>query len=205
MAEHIPSYDPSTAASDAHEAAGGASIVDRAVDAALELAVDGPWRNISLRDIAIKAGVPLAELYARAPGKRSLVRHLAARYDAAALRAAETAASDPGDRLFEAVMARLEAMEPNRFALMAIFRDEGPITGGQGLRLGLTARALLEGAGVDAGGRRGPARLLAMTAVWIRVLQVWRDDEGALNRTMAEIDRLIKQMRRRLDVVGAGF
>jgi hypothetical protein len=44
-----------------------------------------------------------------------------------------------------------------------------------------------------------------MTLVWARIVQVWRDDEGALNRTMAEIDKRLKQMRSRLKAVGAGF
>jgi hypothetical protein len=44
-----------------------------------------------------------------------------------------------------------------------------------------------------------------MTAVWARVLQVWRDDEGALNRTMAEIDKRLRQMNKRLGELGAGF
>jgi hypothetical protein len=34
---------------------------------------------------------------------------------------------------------------------------------------------------------------------------VWRADEGALNRTMAEIDHRLKQMRQRLRVIGAGY
>jgi hypothetical protein len=37
------------------------------------------------------------------------------------------------------------------------------------------------------------------------VVQVWRADEGACNRTMAEIDKLLKQMRTRLALIGAGF
>jgi hypothetical protein len=49
------------------------------------------------------------------------------------------------------------------------------------------------------------ARRLAMTAVWGRVVQVWRDDDGALNRTMAEIDQRLKDLRRQLGRVGAGF
>jgi hypothetical protein len=44
-----------------------------------------------------------------------------------------------------------------------------------------------------------------MTAVWARVLKVWSDDEGALNRTMAEIDRRLKQMRKGLERAKAGF
>ena len=44
-----------------------------------------------------------------------------------------------------------------------------------------------------------------MTAVWARAVQVWRDDEGALNRTMAELDKRLKQMAEQLQKVGAGF
>ncbi|HWW24895.1 MAG TPA: TetR family transcriptional regulator, partial [Caulobacter sp.] len=53
-------------------------------------------------------------------------------------------------------------------------------------------------AGLDA----TPARLAAMSAVWGRTLQVWRDDEGALNRTMAELDKRLKQMAQGLEKVG---
>jgi len=44
-----------------------------------------------------------------------------------------------------------------------------------------------------------------MTAVWGRIVQVWRADEGALNRTMAEIDKRLKQLRARLSALGQGF
>ena len=72
-------------------------------------------------------------------------------------------------------------------------------------RLPRTARALLETAGIDTAGGRGAARVAAMTATWARILQVWRDDEGALNRTMAEIDGRLKSMRSGLGKVKAGF
>ena len=58
--------------------------------------------------------------------------------------------------------------------------------------------------GVDTGGGRGALRVAAFTGVWARVLQVWRDDEGALNRTMAEIDKLLARTEKRLARVGAG-
>ncbi len=179
------------------------SVVDRAADAALALAADRPWRDITLLDIARAADSPFAELYVRAPGKGALLDRLSARFDQVAL-AADDPTAEIGDRLFEAVMARLEAMEPHRFVLIAIAASEGP-SARVALRLAATARALLEAAGVDAGGRRGALRVVAMTAVWVRVLQVWRDDEGALNRTMAEIDKRLKTLRTRLGQVGAGF
>jgi hypothetical protein len=179
-------------------------ILDRAAAAALSLAADRPWTQVSLRDIAVKAEIPFAELYARADGKSAVLSHLAARFDRAALATAAAPTGQDGeaaahDRLFDAAMARIEAMEPHRAALIAISRSESVVV--SALRFPRTARAILEAAGVDA----GPARLTAMTAVWARALQVWRDDEGALNRTMAELDKRLKQMASGLEKVGAGL
>jgi AcrR family transcriptional regulator len=178
-------------------------LLDRAAAAALSLAAERPWTEISLRDIAAKAEVPLADLYAHAPGKSQVIDWLSRRFDLAALKSNEDEGPQAHDRLFEAVMRRLEAIEPHRAALIAVHHGEG--VGPSITRWPLTARALLEGAGIDASGARGAARVLAMTGVWARVLQVWRDDEGALNRTMAEIDLRLKQMRQGLARFGAGF
>ena len=175
-----------------------AAILDRASDAMLALTAEKPWRDMTLRQIAEKADIPLPDLFDLAHGKTVLLDHLSARFDRAALATAATPSEDVHDRLFDAAMARIEAMEPHRAALLAIH--------GGGLipilpHLPRTARAILEAAGVDA----TPPRLAAMTAVWARVAQVWAADTGALNRTMAEIDKRLKQMRNRLDRVGAGF
>ncbi len=167
--------------------------------ALLALAAERSWRRITLRDIAERAGLPLAELYARTSSKESLLAHLAARQDVAALATAETPSDDPHDRLFDATMARVEAMQPDRAALITIAREASAVA--LAPHFPRTARAILEAAGVEA----TPPRVLAMTLVWARVAQVWRDDEGALNRTMAEIDRRLKQMRTRLARLGAGF
>ena len=180
-----------------------ADALDRAADAALALAADRPWSDITLREIASAAEVSFAELYARAPSKAALLDRLSRRLDLRALEAGEAAEGDVHDRLFEVVMARVEAMEPHRFPLIAIARAEDPTT--LALRFPRTARALLEGGGVDTQGWKGAARVAAMTALWARVVQVWRDDEGALNRTMAEIDKRLRQLRSNLKRIGAGF
>ena len=179
-------------------------ILDRAAACALELAADRPWGEISLRDIARASGVSFAELYARADGKDALLDHLSRRGDAAALASGEADESaEVHDRLFEAAMARLEVMAPHRDALIAIARVQGPLA--LLPRLPRTAKALLEAAGVDTGGARGALRLAGMTRVWARTLQVWRDDQGALNRTMAEIDKQLRTLNQRLGRVNAGF
>lgn len=179
------------------------SIIDRAAKAALALAADRPWSQISLLDIAGKAGIGFAELYVVASSKRALIDQVSASFDQSAMATASDAQTDLHDRLFDAVMARIEAMEPHRHALIAITIDEGSAP--MAKRIARTARAVLETAGLDTSGLKGSARLAAMALVWTRVIQVWRDDEGALNRTMAEIDQRLKQMRSQLTRLGAGF
>jgi hypothetical protein len=174
-------------------------VLDQAVEAALTLAAEQPWRDVSLRQVAERAGVPFPELYAEAPAKPLLVLRLSQKLDRAALATAATASDDVHDRLFDATMARIEAMEAHRAALRSMARGENPLA--LATHLPLTARAILEAAGVTA----TAPRLAAMTLVWARVVQVWRDDEGALNRTMAEIDKQLKQMRQRLGRIGQGF
>ena len=174
-------------------------ILELAVAALLVLATERRWTEITLREVAEKSGVPLADLYELANGKVAVLDLLAARLDRAALETAANASDDVHDRLFDATMARIEAMEPHREALTAIAAGGGLVA--LAGHLPRTARAILETAGIDA----TPPRVAAMTAVWARTAQVWRDDTGALNRTMAEIDRRLKQMRERLGRIGAGF
>jgi AcrR family transcriptional regulator len=178
--------------------------LDPVLTALLDLAAERPWREVSLRDIATKAGVPLPELFARAIGKPELLAQLSEAFDTAALSIEPVPEADAHDALFDAVMARVEAMEPHRSALIAIARDSTGISW-DGLVFAAhfprTARAILVGAGLDA----TPPRVVAMTAVWARIARVWRDDEGALNRTMAEIDKQLKTMRTRLGRVRSGF
>ena len=171
----------------------------RAADSLLALAADRPWRVIALRDIAAQAGIALTDLYAEVQSKDALLAVLSARYDLGALATAETQSDDPHDRLFDAVMGRLDAMAAHRETLITIAKEAGPHR--LALHYPRTARAILEAAGIEA----TPPRLAAMTAVWLRTVQVWRDDDGALNRTMAEIDKRLKQMRNQLSRIGAGF
>jgi AcrR family transcriptional regulator len=189
----------------AHTATSSAAdVLDRASEAALTLAADRPWGDISLRDISRAAGLSFAELYAKCPGKSALMDQVSRQLDRTALISAdEDDSAEVADRLFEAVMARLETMQPNRTALIAIAQAEG--VPAIAPRLPRTARSVLEAAGIDTDGPRGALRIVAMTGGWARVLQVWRDDEGALNRTMAEIDKQLKTMRTRLGRVRSGF
>ena len=135
------------------------TLLDRAGQAALGLAQDRPWSQISLLDIATKAGVGFAELFAVANSKKAVIDQVSAGFDQAAMATAAAAQGDLHDRLFDAVMARVEAMEPHRHALIAINADEGSAP--MPPRIARTARAVLETAGLDTSGLKGAARLAA--------------------------------------------
>ena len=181
------------------------ALLDRAVDAALALALDRPWADVALQDIARHAGVRFADLYLELGSKTAVLDAMSRRFDRAALDAADglSPGEDAHDRLFEIVMARIEAMEAHRTALLAIARAQSDLA--LAVRVPRTARALLEAAGISGSGVKGAIRVAGMTAVWVRVVQVWRDDEGALNRTMAEIDKQLKSLRGRLRRLAAEF
>jgi AcrR family transcriptional regulator len=173
-------------------------VLEKGLEALNALCAERPWSAVSLRDVAERAEIPLAELYRAASSKTALLDHLAERLDEAALATAATASDDVHDRLFDAAMARIEAMGPWRPSLAGV---DGAAILPLLPHLPRAARAILEAAGVEA----TAPRLAAMTAVWARIVQVWRDDEGALNRTMAEIDKRLKLMRARLNALGTGF
>ncbi|MDE2356035.1 MAG: TetR family transcriptional regulator [Alphaproteobacteria bacterium] len=174
------------------------SPVAASVAAFLDLVDEQGFARTSLAEVAERAGLDLAELQALAPVKAALVGLASRTLDLEARRATLGEDEDPHDRLFEAVMARLEAMAPRRETWLSLARAAPLLTLAQ---MPFTVRALLDAAGLEA----SPPRATALLAVWARVTQVWRDDEGALNRTMAEADRRLRQMREALGRIGAGF
>ena len=182
--------------------------LDAALDAALALIAESGWLRLSLNAVAESAGLGLAELYRLYPSKAALLRGFAARIDAAMLAAlgpfpAEADEAGGGndaarDRLFEAVMARLDALAPYKPAMQVLARElpRDPAVAICFAADGL-AKALdwtLAAAGLDAGGLRGLLRRKALGAVYLDTLRIWlRDDEPDLSRTMAHLDKRLRQ------------
>ncbi len=174
-------------------------ILDRLADAALAGAGATPFSQLSLRDLADAADISIADACAAANDKSAVVDALARRFDRAA---AETFELEPDasirERVFDAAMARFDAMEPHRAALKSIIEAERQDAGlmlHAWTRLSRTARWLLEIAGMDASGVRGAARVQGFAAILARATRAWmRDDAGDLARTMATLDRRLRDV-----------
>ena len=79
---------------------------DRMIKAALALASERGWRNVSLADMVARAELPLLEAYQEFSSKTAVLLRLVGSTDRAALSQGPAAASDPPrDRLFDVLIA----------------------------------------------------------------------------------------------------
>ncbi len=172
------------------------------IDALLTLAGEQRWEAISLEDLAVRAGVSLAQLRNAYDGRLAVIADFARRTDQAVLAGIDPdMAGEPArERLFDVLFARLEALAPNRQAIaglgQAARRD--PLLALELDRIIVVAMGwMLTGAGISATGPGGLVRAQGLALVWARVLRIWLDDEDpGLARTMAELDRRLRQGER---------
>jgi len=167
----------------------------RILAAALALAAERSWRDISLADIAEKADVPLVDLKASFDSKAEMLAAFSGLVDDEMLRRAPRRAPDQStrDALFEVIMSRFDALGPYRVALKSIagsgFADIAH------LRAVMNAQHwMLAAAGVNTDGPVGVARAAGLATVYASVFRTWLDDEDpGFARTMAALDRRLRR------------
>ncbi len=152
------------------------------------------WADTSLVDAAREAGLDLARLRIRFPGKDALLLRFGTMADQAALAASQSEGS-PRERLFDLLMARFDQLQQHRggmLSLIAALRTDPATTL---LLYGATLRSMrwmLDAAGIPTGGVTGVLRVHGLLAVWAYALRAWERDEGAdLPATMAAVDRAL--------------
>ena len=175
---------------------------DRIIDAALKLAADSAWRTISLGDIARATRVSLATLQENFGSKTAIVIAVMARTDATVLSGVDSSAdSEPArDRLLDAMMRRLDALQPHKPAICSILRDMPSDPAGLlCLAPGFfnSMAWTLESAGIGSAGPGGRLRVKGLGAIYLGALRVWaRDDTADQGRTLAFLDRRLSQAER---------
>jgi len=172
------------------------------IDALMELAAHTRFEDISIRDISAAAGVSLADFRDAFPSKGAVLAGFSRRIDRAVLAedTGEIADESPRERLFDVLMRRIEAMAPYREGLreaMAWLRREPVAALAMNQAAINSMRFMLEAAGIEAQGAAGAVKLQGLALAWGRVIQVWLDDEDpALSKTMAELDRVLTRGER---------
>ncbi|SFS77365.1 TetR/AcrR family transcriptional regulator [Methylobacterium sp. yr668] len=175
---------------------------EAAVEALMRLAAEQPWNDIEVGDIAREAGLTLAELRDLFPSKGAVLGGLTRIIDRKVLEGDLTGLEEEPtrERLFDVLMRRLDAMEPYKPALRRIayaLRGE-PLSmlALNGVMLN-SHRYMLAAAGIDTEGSLGQLKLQGVVIAFARVTQVWLDDDDpALARTMARLDKEIRNGER---------
>ena len=175
---------------------------EAAVEALMRLAAEQPWSDIEIGDIAREAGLSLAELRDLFPSKGAVLGGLARIIDRKVLEAdsADLADEPTRERLFDVLMRRLDAMTPYKPALRRIayaLRGEPmAMLALNGVMLN-SHRYMLAAAGIDTEGPLGQVKLQGVVIAFARVTRVWLDDDDpALARTMARLDKEIRDGER---------
>ena len=175
----------------------------RIVAAALALAAERPWRDVTLRDIGERCGLGLAGLREHVHAKGDVVALIARDIDDKVL--AQLPPLEPGDakrdRLFEVLMARFDVLSPHKPAIRSIVADA--TTEPAAVRAMLASQGwMLQAAGIDSGGLSGGVRVAGLSTVYASVLRTWLDDDDpGMARTMAALDRRLRRGERTLAAV----
>jgi ubiquinone biosynthesis protein COQ9 len=174
----------------------------KAIGAALELAQERGWSDLSLAEIGQRAGLSLAELRREFTTKSDILRAFQAEVDAETLTKARPAGPEQGprDKLFDIIMTRLEVMGPYRPALKRISADLccRPGEAAPLLCSSLVSQYwMLSGAGTKLVGVGAALRVAGLGAIYAKVFRVWLDDSSpGLDRTMATLDRKLRKGER---------
>ena len=172
---------------------------EAAVEALMRLAAEQPWNDIEIGDIAREADLSLAELRDLFPSKGAVLGGLSRIIDRRVLEVdtADLADEPARERLFDVLMRRLDAMAPYKPALRRIaFALRGDVLSMLALNgVALNShRYMLAAAGIDTEGPLGRLKLQGTVIAFARTVEVWLDDDDpALARTMAKLDREIRR------------
>ncbi len=172
---------------------------EKIVNAALRLAGKRGWADLSLADIAKEAKLGLGELSALYSSKTQILAAYAQRIDAQVLKMADEEGLEDEpvrDRLFDVIMLRFDAMAKDKPALKRITRDleRDPVAALALMPSTLQSMGwMLEAAGIDSSGWRGLIRVRGLALFWSRILKVWFDDDEDQARTMAALDKRLRQ------------
>ena len=173
---------------------------ERVIDAALKLASQREFADVTLTDIAHEAGLSLADFRDLFPSKGAVIGGLFRRIDREVLNGFDAGSSaDPArERLFAVLERRLKALEPYREALASVARwaSADPLMAAALNREAVNSlRFMLEAADIDSDGPVGALKLQGLAFAWRRVLEAWFE-HGDMGDALEALDRELSKGER---------
>jgi AcrR family transcriptional regulator len=166
--------------------------------AAFALAERKPWHEITMADIAQQSGLSISALMRNVEFRAAILRDFSRDIDAAMLLVFEKypPEGEAHDRLFDVIIKRLEIMQPYRSVIGSVMKR----------RLGDPGEAavMLQSVAVTIGWIAAAAKVeeepawrslgkIGLGRAYIKAVSAWvRDDDPGLSRTMAALDRALR-------------
>lgn len=179
------------------------TIRGRLVAAAMKLAAEHPWSEVTLAKIAETAGVSLVDVRNEFDSKGDVLAAFVRYVDDAVLaRVPQRSGTQPArDALFEVVMSRFDVLSSYKPALKSIAATwpvDAPV-----VRAFCQSQAwMLRAAGIRSEGLDGQLRAAGLGTVYASVYRTWLgDDDPGLARTMAALDRRLRRGERTLQSI----
>jgi len=170
--------------------------LDAFLDAALDLAAERGWLSLTAGEVTARSGAAASVLGGFGPFRPRLLARLIERIDAGMRDGLDDDARDPAlpvrDRLFEALMARLDVLSARRDGMLAVLRGV-PLDPPSALAalplLGRSMARTLEAVGESPLPPCGPLKVKGLSLVWLATLRAWlSDDSPDMAVTMKALD-----------------
>ena len=178
-----------------------------ALDSFMRLLARKPFERISLGEVADEAKMPLAELRAAFGSTFDMLSGFLREVDSKVLAApTDDMEDEPArDRLVDVLMRRLDVLAPHKPALRSLMDSarRNPFFALALNKLSVRSQQwMLAAARIDTAGLKGAVRAQGLALVFGRVLQTFlSDDDPALARTMAALDRELARGERALGLI----
>ncbi len=167
----------------------------KAAEAALSLASERPWSEVTLSDVADRADIELAAFYGKLD-LEDIVTAIDELLDVNVASERQDGEETLRERIFDAAMLRFEAMEDHRAALLSIRKSwkRQPVARLKAAKRRVkTAHWILTCAKADFAGVS--ARALVLSGILFRAENAWeKEDSPDFTRTMAQLDRDLRDV-----------
>jgi AcrR family transcriptional regulator len=172
---------------------------EKIIDALMGLAAERTWDEITLTEVAERAGVSLTQFRDSFPSKGAVLSGFSRRIDKIVLEGTtgDLDRESAKDRLFDVLMRRFDALAPYKAALRNIdawaLREPIALPRFNDL-LVVSLRFMLEAAGLNTEGPLGALKLQGLALSWTRVFHIWLDDDSEDSaKTLAALDRELER------------
>lgn len=178
-----------------------------ALDSFMTVLARKPFERIGLGEVAAEAGLSLADLRAAFGSTFDMLAGFLREVDRQVLAASgDDMEGEPArDRLFDVLMRRLDVLAPHKEAIRSLAESarRNPFFALALNKLSVRSQQwMLAAARIDSAGLRGAVRAQGLALVFARTLRTFlSDDDPALARTMATLDRELTRGERALGLV----